>query len=378
MRINHITSPPRRLRVLRGALILAVCAAVFAVGCGGGSATGGDGGGSTSGDAGGSEGKKAKVAYVDGSCTNAWRLHVRAEWEHEAETNPDVESFDYTCAQGELNQAIAAVQSYTSQGYDVINVFSDFGGALLPALRAAHKQGVVVVPWLVDVGGKPGTDYDAFVGEALDQFGSDTAAFLAEKMDGKGNVVAISGPAGNAYNETLNTAIEDNLKELAPDIRWLETAYADWDPGKSAQAASALLAKYDQIDAVVIDEATAVPPVLARWRAADRPLPIVYTNDLNGLMKTYEELKPDNPTFGYGFRSARTYGSRNALQVALQAFKGEEIDESLLKVTTPSYDCDEDCEAMYRADMPDSYNPTSKVPAEDLKPKLEGQEQAQG
>jgi ribose transport system substrate-binding protein len=315
--------------------------------------------------------KKAKAAYIDGSCTNSWRVQVRAEFEYAASQDPQIESAQYTCAQGDLNQAISAIQSSVAQGYSPIVVFSDFGDALLPAIRDAHSKGAVVVPWLVDIGGTPGTDYSAFVGDDLTALGIATADWLNEALGGKGNWVGIEGPAGNAYDIGLDAAIKAHLAEVAPDIKWLETVYADWDPAKSAQAASALLSKYDNIDAVVADEGSTLPGIITRWQAAGRPLPAIYSNDLNSNMELYNSLKPANPTLQYGYRGARTFGSAQALQTAMKIFNGETPTPGDLLVQNVSFDCAKDCATMYKSDMPGSYIPTSKVPAEILKPLLE-------
>jgi ribose transport system substrate-binding protein len=363
------TSRRTRARTIVFAAAIGTAAALIGAGCGG-SATD-SGGGSGTGTAGAS-GKKAKVAYVDGSCTNSWRIQVRAEFEAAAKANPNISSAKYICAQGDLNQAISGIQTAAAQGYSPIVVFSDFGNALLPAIRAAHKKGAVVVPWLVDVGGTPGKDYTAFVHDDLTVLGTATADFLAKKMDKKGNLIAVEGPAGNAYDKDLNAAIAKRLMEVAPNIKWLDTAYADWDPAKSAQAASALLSKHKSVQGLITDEGSTVPGIISRWQATGRPLPVMYSNDLNSNMKLYMRLKPKNPTLAYGFRSGRTYGSAVALAAAMKAFEGKTLTEQDTLVQSPSYDCDTVCAKFYKPSMPGSYIPTSKVPADQLKPLLKG------
>jgi ribose transport system substrate-binding protein len=316
--------------------------------------------------------KKVKIAYIDGSCTNSWRVTVRAEFEDEAKADPNVENAKYVCAQGDLNQMISAIQSSVAQGFNALVVFSDFGDAILPAVRAANAKGVVVVPWLVEIGGTPGKDYTAFVGDDLDSLGTAIADSLIRELGGKGNIVGIAGPKGNSLDVGQEAAAKKRIREKAPDMKWLETAWADWDPAKSAQAASALLSKYPKIDGVWAVEGSVIPPVIARWQAAKRQLPAIRANDLNSTMALYKKLKPNNPTLKYEFQSARTYGARQAVKVALQAVQKKPIDESLLKIANGTWDCDKECDNYYKKDMPGSYIPTSKVDAATLKPLLEG------
>jgi ABC-type sugar transport system substrate-binding protein len=277
------------------------------------------------------------------------------------------------CAHGELNQAISAIQSATVEGYDPIIVFSDFGEAILPAVKAAAAKGVTAVPWLVNIGGEPGKDYATFVGENYEELGKNTADFMAKEMHNKGNLIAIEGPPGNAYDEELNKYIKQRLAQVAPEIKWLATTFANWDPAESAQAASALLSKYPSVQGLITDEASTVPGIISRWQATGRPLPVIYSNDLNEVMSLYMKLKPKNPTLAYGFRSARTYGSRVALEAGMAAWEGKKVKSGEYLVESPSYNCTEVCEEMYDPNMPGSWVPTSKVPKEKLKPLLEGQ-----
>lgn len=358
----------RRRRKVRGTGIVAALVIGLVVGCGG-SATD-DSDDSAVGTSPGA--KKAKIAYIDGSCTNSWRVHVRAEFEEEAKADPNVTETKYVCAQGDLNQMISGIQSAVAQGFNPLIVFSDFGDAILPTVRAAHARDVEVVPWLVDIGGTPGEDYTAFVGDDLDALGTAIADSLIRMLDGKGNIIGIAGFAGNALDVGQEEAAKARIREKAPEMNWLETAWADWDPAKSAQAASALLSKYPDIDGVWAVEGSVIPPVIARWQAAGRPLPAIRANDLNSTMALYKRLKPDSPTLKYEFQSARTYGARQAVKVAMQAFQGQEIDESLLIIENDVWDCDVDCDSFYDPDMPGSYIPTSKVDKATLKPLLEG------
>ena len=361
----------RPLRRLAGIerLVFVLLAAVVLASCGG---SANDAGGGDSADGDQAAGKKAKVAYIDGSCTNSWRIHARAEFEDAAEKHPQVGETKYVCAQGDLNQMIAGIQSSVSQGYDALVVFSDFGDAILPAVRDAHAKGVEVVPWLVEIGGTPGEDYTAYVEDDPQTLGTRVADYFIEKLGGEGNIVGVAGPEGNSLDAGIEAAAKKRLAEKAPKMRWLETAWADWDPAKSVQAASAMLSKYPKIDGLWSIEGSVVPGILQRWQAAGRDLPVIRTNDQQELMDLYAKLKEDNPTLEYGFESARAYGSRQALEVAMQAYADEQIDESLLTIENDSWDCATDCERFSVPDMPGSYVPTSKVSPEKLRPLLEG------
>jgi ribose transport system substrate-binding protein len=305
--------------------------------------------------------EKLFVAYADGTCGNSWRTTVRAEIEHEVSKHPEIGKFVYKCAQGKLNQGIANVQSLTSQGVDILIVFSDWGKSLLPALRAAHNKGVIVVPWNAPVGGEAGKDYTAFVGFNISDQAKLFAQYIIRKLKGRGNVVGVGGPAGNDYDNAHIDVMKREFKK-APGIKFLEHAWADWAPGPSAKAMATLLSKYDTIDAVWTPEATTVKPELDQFITAGRPAPIFASLDVNGMMGDYLRLKPKNPTLEWGFVSALTWGVRNALLVGLQAKAGKSIDENLLTLKNYISDCATACKKLYRKDLPADYIPTTKVP----------------
>lgn len=314
-------------------------------------------------------GEAVFVGYVDGTCGNSWRVHVRAELEDEIAKHPEIDQFEYVCAQGELDSGIASVQSLTSQGVDILIVFSDWGEPLLPALRAAHEAGVTVVPWNSPVGGTAGEDYTAFVGLDLESAGQAIADYFIEKLDGEGQIVGIGGPAGNSYDEGW---LNDILPELeGSGVEFLEQAPADWSPATASSVMATLLTKYEKIDGVWSMEATTIKPEVDQFIAAGADLPVFVSLDVNGMMGDFLELKPEHPTLEWGFLTSLTWGVRNALEIGMAAHNGEEWDPALETLQYFMTDCSEECENLYRSDMPDDYVPTSEVDPETLKELLD-------
>jgi ribose transport system substrate-binding protein len=306
--------------------------------------------------------EKLFIAYEDGTCGNSWRTTVRAEFETEAAKHPEIGKVVYKCAQNKLNQAIADIQSLSSQDVDILVIFSDWGKSLLPAIRTAYKKGVVVVPWNSPVGGTAGKDYTAYVGFSIADQAKLFANYIIAKLDGKGNVVGVGGPAGNDYDNDHLDVMKKIWKQKAPGIKFLEHAWADWAPGPSSKAMATLLSKYDKIDAVWTPEATTVKPELDQFIVAKRPLPVFTSLDVNGMMGDFLKLKPKNPTLEWGFASALTWGVRNAIKVGLQAKAGKPIDKKLLLLKNYMSDCAKVCKKLYQKSLPDDYIPTTQVP----------------
>ena len=314
------------------------------------------------------------VAYVDGSCGNSWRTIVQAEAGAEAKLHPEIVKYTYQCAQGNLGQYIAAMQALTAQKYNIIVTLDDFGKSGLPALRKAFETGVVVVPWQDPTGGVPGKDYSAEVLDDTPQMMSLAAKYFAEKIKGKGVIVGIGGVAGNEQDAEFQRHLVPELKAVAGDrLTFIAPsdsgAWGDWNPAKSAQAMATALQKYPQIDGVLSIEATTIPPELQQFIQAGRKPPVFVSLDVNGMMKDFLKYKAQYPSLEYGFMSARTWGVRNAIKVglAILAKQPESSYKDLESISQTIRDAATDAKDLYRSDLPDSYVPTSKVPADELK-----------
>ena len=143
----------------------------------------------------------------------------------------------YTDGQGNTQKAISDVKGLVAQGVNAMVVFPDAGKAMLPALRQAHEAGVVTVPYRVDPGGKPGTDYDYFVSTDFKQAGELWGKWLVKALPKGGNVVNLGGPPANSQSlaeyQGMKAVLEDH-----PDIKFIgQTPYAvtNWDPGADAE-----------------------------------------------------------------------------------------------------------------------------------------------
>jgi ribose transport system substrate-binding protein len=355
----------RMRRVMAAAALVAVAGTVAA--CGGGEST--ESSGSTGASGGDKKTENLSVAYLDGSCANSWRVMVRAELEDEVKKHPEIGKFEYACAQGDLSKAMSQIRAFIAQDVDILMLFPDWGKPLLPVIRQAHQKGITVVPFLTPMGGKPGQDYTAVLNDDFDRFGAKIADYFIEKLNGKGNVVWIGGFANNDWDGAWINGFETRLKAAGPGVKLIDKGWGDWEPAKSARVMATLLQKHGTIDGVVSIEASTVKPEVDQYLAAGKEPGVWFSWDVNGMMRDYLELKPKHPKLEWGFGSARTWGVRDALDIALRAQRGEKVEpEGWIK--NEIQDCSDVCKDLYEPNMPDGYAPTSKAPLEDLKKAL--------
>lgn len=267
--------------------------------------------------------QKFKVGLADGFGGNSWRKITRAELEAEAKKCPNITGVVYTDGQANPQKSISDIRSQVAQGVKVLVVFPDAAKALLPVEQEATKQGVAVVNNVAVVGGTPGTDYVANVGEDVRAEGQTLGGWMAKALKGKGNIIMLGGTAGNSYSQLVFDGMMDVMKKN-PGIKVLENApvATNWDVGLTQKVVAGLLAKYPTIDGVVSDYGGGSVGAFRAFVAAKRPLVPWAANDDNQFACLYYQYKATNPKLEIATVSSRNWTSRVALRVGLAKLNG--------------------------------------------------------
>jgi ribose transport system substrate-binding protein len=267
--------------------------------------------------------KPIRVAVSVGS-VNAHRQIARAELQDEASKCPNITEVGFADASGNPEKELANIRSLAAQGYDIILVVPDSGAAAIPAMRDAVRAGAVVVPMEVGVEfpGKMGKDYTTLVTPNQEQMAATYAQFIVDTLGGKGDVIVWGGMPG--ANQTAAQAPGwKKVFAANPGIKVLEgPVISNWDPAKYQEVATALLAKYPQIDAMYSDFGAGVLGALRAFQAAGRPLVPVTGLDANGAQCFFLDNKDSNPQFQIGFTSSWTWMYRLGLRHGLAALNG--------------------------------------------------------
>lgn len=305
------------------------------------SACGGSDTDSASGTAGGGAGgnapswcgsKKATLALTDGFGGNNWRRVTTAEAKAEVSRCPSITSFSYADGQGNTQKAISDVQGFVAKGVSALVVFPDAGQAMLPALRSAKKAGVVTVPYRVNPGGRPGTDYDAFIDTDFKQAGVLWGQWLAKTLNGKGNILNLGGPPANSQSQAEYEGMVSVFKNY-PGIKFVgQTPYevTNWDPAQTQKVVTAALAKNPQIDAITTDFGSALASSFSAFDQAGRKIPAVATEDSNMLACQWDKRKAANPAFKLFTVSSQNAMSRLAIDYAIAKATGGKVPSSTM------------------------------------------------
>lgn len=274
--------------------------------------------------------KQITLALADGFGDNNWRKITAAEARDEAAKCPSVTKFVYTDGQGNTQKSISDIQGLAAQGVNAVVVFPDQGKAVLPAIRQAHKAGVVTVPYRVFPGGKAGVDYDYYISTDFTQVGELWAKWLVKALHGKGLVANLGGPPANSQSQSEYDGMQKVLKKY-PGIKFVgQTPYnvTNWDAAQTQKVVTALLAKYPKIDAITTDFGAALASSFGAFKQAGRKIPAVATEDSNQLSCDREKLLPTNPDFQLFTVDSQNWMVRTAVQFAVAKASGGTVPAS--------------------------------------------------
>ncbi|MDT3382446.1 sugar ABC transporter substrate-binding protein [Labrys neptuniae] len=144
-------------------------------------------------------------------------------------------------AQRQIQQINAMVQA----GAKAIVVFPISPTALNAAVKNACGKGVVVIAYDGEI--TEPCAYNVTIDQA--EAGRVTAEWLAKKLNGKGNIIAITGVPGTSV-DTLRTKAAKEVFAKYPDIKIVNEAVGMWSQAVARTELSKIMAtrKWDEID----------------------------------------------------------------------------------------------------------------------------------
>ena len=129
-------------------------------------------------------------------------------------------------------------------------------------------------------------------------FGRQLADWLAKKLDGKGNVIMVTGVAGTFVDEDRNKGA-DEVWAKNPGIKVVNRYTGMWDSATAERNTASILPSLPQIDGIWCQGGTDC--VLKAFIAANRPLPPTAGEAENGFRKFmigYEGHKVEGISIG--------------------------------------------------------------------------------
>lgn len=261
------------------------------------------------------------IGFSNAGLGDSWRVVMLHSLERAAAEHKDkIKQLIITDAGHDDAKQVADIQDLISRGVDLLIVSANTQQALDPAVSRAMERGIPVV--MVDRR-VTSDNFVTFVTASDAMMGRLFAQWIAEKLNGKGNIVMLAGQAGSSPSENREKPALQVFAQY-PDIKILDTVYSDWSPVKGKQVMQAMIAKYGHdIDAVWSAHGLQVPgSVEAFLEAGFKPgeIPPHTTADVNGPLQM--ALKYKIPMLEVGYPPAMGGVS---VDVALQVLAGAKV-----------------------------------------------------
>ncbi|GAA4690731.1 ABC transporter substrate-binding protein [Phytohabitans rumicis] len=263
-----------------------------------------------------------------------------------------VASYETFNANGDTSQQIAQIRAMIQQKYDVILVDAGSSTALNPVLEQAVDAGIVVV------------NFDSLVtSEKVIRVGTDQVEWgrmmgqwLADKLGGKGEIIAMNGPAGVSVSEDRWKGAEEVFKKY-PDIKIVANVHSEYNLAPASQAFASAYSAHPGITGVFSQGGALSAAALSTLVKQNKKLVPITGENYNGFLKMWADKK------SAGFSSLATaqpnYLSVIALEAAVAKAGGKAVPTT---ITVPLPEItDENLDQYVKTDQPDDSYPIQPI-----------------
>ncbi|WP_405536531.1 ABC transporter substrate-binding protein [Streptomyces sp. NBC_00075] len=304
---------------------------------------------------GATQAKNLKVGWSTIYLTPSWMQQTLKMLQTDVDklkSSGKVSAFETFNANGDTSQQIAQIRAMIQQKYDVILVDAGSSTALNPALEQAVAAGITVVAF----DSLPTSTKVIRVGTDQKAWGSMMATWLAKKLDGKGSIIAMNGPAGVAVSEDRWSGAEAVFKKY-PDIKIVSNVHSEYNLAPAAQAFASAYSAHSDIDGVFSQGGALSAAALQTLVKQDKKLVPITGENYNGFLKLWQSKQKE------GFSSIATaqpnYLSVIALEAAIAKREGASVPQD---ITVPLPEITDDNLAQYaKPDQPDDSYPINDI-----------------
>ena len=194
-------------------------------------------------------------------CSNdEWRSRMNEEISREALFYPNLK-VEIRTAKDNNREQIEDIEEFIAKGVNLLVVSPNEAKAITPVVEKAYDRGIPVV--LVDR--KIASDkYTAFVGGDNYLMGKQIGTYMANRLDGKGKIVELTGLKGSTPALERHRGMNEVLREY-PSMETISAADAGWLEEKAEMKFDSILSVHKDIDMVIAQND---PMAYGAYRAA--------------------------------------------------------------------------------------------------------------
>ena len=147
-------------------------------------------------------------------------------------------------------QQVSMIEDCISRKPDVIVVDAVDPDAVVPALKKASEAGIPVLMQNADTTAAGHAYTAAFIGTQSYDQGFAVGQMIVKALNGKGNVVVITGKSGQTDTVNRTAGMQAAFKDANATIKVLAVQPADWSKDKAVTVMQDFLTRFPKIDAV--------------------------------------------------------------------------------------------------------------------------------
>lgn len=260
------------------------------------------------------------IGFVTIFQSNTWAVQFTRELLEEANKHGDlIKEVIHLDAQGEIPKQISALEDLVAKGVDAIVIDPISPTALGGVLEMAKKKNIPVIAASSQI---PKEQVTSWVGRDDSEYGRVTATWLVEKLNYNGNIIALSGIAGNPIAEERWRGAKE-VFDQHPGIKVLTRQFAEWGFAQAKATVASLLPAYPQIDGVWSGGGAMTQGAIQAFQDAGRPLVPMVGEANNGFLLDW--IKASEEGFDSIAFNNPTNHTAIALRLAIKALRGEPV-----------------------------------------------------
>ena len=263
------------------------------------------------------------IGLSNGYWGNTWRAQMVEDFETKAEEYKEqgiLSDYMISNTNSDVTEQLNQINAMIDSGVDAILIDAVSPTTIKSAVEKAKAKGILVV-----IANDPAA-YEDTICVCGDNYTWQKiqAMWLMEQIEGKGDIVKITGVSGNAADTIREQANDDVLADY-PDVNVLTSAPGNWSQTDAQSVMTTFLSSYDNIDAVLEQDVMA-EGVIKAYENANKDIPVMTGDYTKSFFTKWAEMEDLN-TIGVPYAPGN---ATVALEVAVRLLQGKEIDESNL------------------------------------------------
>ena len=156
----------------------------------------------------------------------------------------------------------------------------------------------------------------------------DTATWLCQKLNGKGNVLVLRGIAGTQSDKEYYDGMSQVFKTY-PDIKIVGSVYGNWTNSIAQNAVASVLPSLPKVDGVEGEGGDAIGAMQA-FQMAGKQIPILVGGNRGIFLKWWSDQLKKDPSFTDYSECVDPAGAAASMYLAVDIINGKKIPQNMV------------------------------------------------